>query len=121
MIKFKQNKDLPSVLEITPEIFYDFRGEYVETFNEAHYKDLIEANYKIHFNGFVQDDISTSTKHILRGLHGDFKTWKLIQCLKGTILVGVICVDTLNECYLKSTMITLNDKERKVSSIYISK
>ena len=30
---------------------------------------------------FIQDDISISKKNVLRGIHGDKKTWKLISCL----------------------------------------
>ena len=32
---------------------------------------------------FVQDDISISKYKVLRGLHGDIRTWKLISCLQG--------------------------------------
>ena len=31
---------------------------------------------------FVQDDISISYKNVLRGVHGDSKTWKLVSCLQ---------------------------------------
>jgi len=69
---------LNGVLRITPPtMFEDFRGTYVELYNDALYK---EAGIKC---DFVQDDISTSSKHVLRGIHGDQDTWKLISCLYG--------------------------------------
>ena len=60
-----------------PTIFEDFRGTYVETFNEDLYR---QAGIDM---PFVQDDISVSGRHVLRGIHGDQKTWKLVSCLWG--------------------------------------
>jgi len=60
-----------------PTIFEDFRGTYVETYNQEIYR---EAGITV---DFVQDDISVSTQHVLRGIHGDRETWKLISCLSG--------------------------------------
>ena len=39
---------------------------------------------------FVQDDISVSYRHVLRGIHGDGKTWKLISCLQGSFYFVVV-------------------------------
>ena len=39
---------------------------------------------------FVQDDISISSKHVLRGIHGDSETWKLISCLYGKFYLVVV-------------------------------
>jgi dTDP-4-dehydrorhamnose 3,5-epimerase len=69
--------------KIIPSVFYDFRGEYVETFNRSHYSDICPRE-------FIEDDISMSRRHVLRGLHGDPTTWKLIQCLHGEILFTVL-------------------------------
>ena len=33
--------------------------------------------------GLIEDDISVSRKNVLRGMHGDSKTKKFIQCLHG--------------------------------------
>lgn len=75
---------LEGVLEITPFVFEDFRGNYVETYNEQMYRDAgIDVT-------FIQDDISTSTKHVLRGIHGDQTTWKLVSCLLGKFYLVVV-------------------------------
>lgn len=67
---------------IPPTIFNDRRGIYVETYNKAVYERLgIE---------FVQDDISVSRRSVLRGIHGDGGTWKLISCLWGEIFLVVV-------------------------------
>ncbi|QJB55735.1 dTDP-4-dehydrorhamnose 3,5-epimerase family protein [Pseudodesulfovibrio sp. zrk46] len=82
-IQIKETQ-LEGVLEITPFVFEDFRGNYVETYNEKMYRDAgIDVT-------FIQDDISTSTKHVLRGIHGDQSTWKLVSCLLGKFYLVVV-------------------------------
>lgn len=76
--------NLKDVLVIKPNTFEDFRGEYIELFNEELYRKL---GIKIKF---VQDDISVSSRNILRGIHGDNKTWKLISCLYGKFYLVVV-------------------------------
>lgn len=75
---------LPGVMLFTPEVFEDHRGRYVETFNERAYAD---AGVTAHF---VQDDVSTSRQGVLRGLHGDDVTWKLVSCLRGALRLVVV-------------------------------
>jgi dTDP-4-dehydrorhamnose 3,5-epimerase len=78
------NTTLPGVLLIKPDVFEDHRGQYVETYNYNLYHDKgIDVK-------FVQDDISVSSHNVLRGIHGDFATWKLISCLYGRIYLTVI-------------------------------
>jgi dTDP-4-dehydrorhamnose 3,5-epimerase len=67
-----------------PTVFEDFRGTYVEIYNDALYK---EAGITV---DFIQDDISTSSRHVLRGIHGDQETWKLVSCLMGKFYLVVI-------------------------------
>jgi len=43
---------------------------------------------------FVQDKVSKSNQGVIRGFHGDEKTWKLIACLHGKIKLVTYNVDT---------------------------
>lgn len=70
-----------------PTVFEDVRGSYVELYNERLYTD---AGVNV---TFVQDDISVSSKSVLRGIHGDRETWKLISCLLGEIYLVVLNCD----------------------------
>lgn len=79
MILKVEKTNLEGVLKIFPSVFEDHRGMYVETFNK---EDYIRNNIKI---DFVRDDVSTSGKNVLRGIHYDYKTWKLIHCMHGRI------------------------------------
>jgi len=76
---------LDGVLKVSPPtIFEDFRGKYIETYNKRLYS---EAGIGLEF---IQDDISVSRLHVLRGIHGDQKTWKLISCLQGCFYLVVV-------------------------------
>ena len=98
--------ELDGVLLIKPPIFEDFRGEYVETYNLDEYRDK-----GIAYN-FVQDDISISSRNVLRGIHGDSKTWKLISCLFGKFYFVVVNCDTESPNFGKWQSFTLSDKNR---------
>lgn len=100
--------DLDGVLIIDPPTnFEDFRGEYVEIYNRQ-----LFHNAGIKYN-FVQDDISVSSRHVLRGLHGDASTAKLVSCLYGKFYLVVVNNDAESSQYRKWTSFTLSDKNRK--------
>lgn len=94
---------------IKPVSFYDFRGEYLETFNKEKYKFTDNKGQPVIF---VEDDISVSKKGVLRGLHGDEKTWKLIQCLWGEIFVAVADMRKDSPTYLHWDTFSVSDKNR---------
>jgi len=99
--------NLDGVLLITPPtIFEDFRGCYVETYNEELYR---AAGVTTHF---VQDDISVSKRHVLRGLHGDARTWKLISCLHGEFYLVVLNYDRESPQFGRWQGFTLSDRNR---------
>jgi len=105
MIKVSKT-NLEGVLQISPDIFEDQRGQFVETYNEDLYKENgINAN-------FVQDDISVSTKNVLRGIHGDNETWKLISCLHGKLYFVVINCDKDSKDFGKWQNFELSDENR---------
>jgi len=89
-----------------PTVFEDFRGSYVEIYNETLYR---EAGIDV---DFVQDDISVSTRHVLRGLHGDATTWKLISCLHGRFYLLVVDMAEDSPTYRRWQGFTLSDTNR---------
>jgi dTDP-4-dehydrorhamnose 3,5-epimerase len=86
--------------------FEDFRGEYVEIWNTQLAR---EAGIDV---DFVQDDISVSTQGVLRGIHGDASTWKLISCLHGRFYLVVINNDPSSAQYRQWEGFTLSDRNR---------
>lgn len=102
-----QKTKLDGVLLIKPStVFEDFRGTYVEIFNEKLYA---EAGITVKF---VQDDISVSSRHVLRGVHGDGETWKLISCLHGRFYLMVINWDESSRQYRQWDSFVLSDQNR---------
>lgn len=102
-----EKTSLDKVLLLTPSMFRDHRGTYVETYNIEDY--LINGiDVK-----FVRDDISTSAKGVLRGIHYDDKTWKLIQCMFGKIFFVVADMRKDSRNYLKWVSFMLDDVSRQ--------
>jgi len=95
---------LNNVIKIKLDPFQDHRGKYLETFNKELFK---KTNKKINF---IQDDISISKKNVLRGIHGDFKTWKLVTCLEGEFLLLVVNNIKNDKEYKKSEFFKLSEK-----------
>ncbi len=89
-----------------PTRFKDERGEYVETYNEKLYK---AAGIGI---DFVQDDISVSKKQVLRGIHGDQTTWKLVSCLYGEFYLVVVNWDPDSSQYGRWISFNLSAENR---------
>ena len=106
MLEVKKTS-LDGVLLIRPPtISEDFRGSYVELYNDPMYK---EAGIT---QAFIQDDISTSSRHVLRGIHGDGKTWKLVSCLFGKFYLVVINNDGASPQYRTWESFVLSDTNR---------
>jgi dTDP-4-dehydrorhamnose 3,5-epimerase len=99
--------ELDNVLLIKPPtLSEDFRGVYVETYNEKLY---FEAGIKVRF---VQDDYSISSKNVLRGIHGDKETWKLISCPFGRIYLVVVNCDESSAQYRRWTSFVLSEENK---------
>lgn len=94
------------LLIMPPTIFEDFRGTYVEIYNEKLY------NQSGMTEKFVQDDISISSRHVLRGIHGDNETWKLISCLYGKFYLVVVNWDESSPQYRRWVSFVLSDQNR---------
>ena len=78
---------LKDALLLTPKVFGDQRGFFMETYQQERYKDAgIEMR-------FVQDNISKSSYGTLRGLHFQappYDQGKLVFVLEGTVLDVIV-------------------------------
>jgi dTDP-4-dehydrorhamnose 3,5-epimerase len=74
--------NLPGVMLIEPTVFEDPRGFFKEVFHEARYKTELRTQ-----ENFVQDNLSRSTKGVLRGLHFQINKpqGKLVQVTSGEV------------------------------------
>lgn len=73
---------LPDVKILTPKVFGDARGYFMETWTE---RDFLAAGIHTHF---IQDNESTSSRGVLRGLHfqaGEAAQAKLVRVVRGKV------------------------------------
>jgi len=78
--KIDRSEQLPDVLVITPSVFEDNRGNIYTSYIKEIYSKFLPDELR-----FTHDKFALSKFNVLRGLHGDYKTWKLISCVYGEI------------------------------------
>ena len=71
--------------------FKDHRGYYWTSWKRGPIKNVV----------FNHDKFSLSKRRVLRGLHGDKKTWKLISCPYGKFFIAIVDLDKKSNTYLK--------------------
>jgi dTDP-4-dehydrorhamnose 3,5-epimerase len=104
-MKVDHHPYLRDVKIITPDVFSDYRGENWPSYEEKYY-DAIGCPK------FVKDNFSYSTKNVIRGLHGDEITWKLITCVSGRFLLALVDCDSNSISYRMKDTFLLDDKKR---------
>lgn len=90
---------IPDVVLLEPKIFRDYRGSFFESFNLAQLESALGRSLS-----FVQDNHSTSYRHVLRGLHYQIKQpqGKLIKVTKGEIFDVVVDMRRHSETFGQS-------------------
>ena len=99
---------IPDVKIIRAKRFYDERGFFTETYKESEYLD-------IGLPRFVQDNLSESSKGVIRGLHWQelpHGQGKLVSCLKGSILDVAVDIRKDSQTFGKHVAVELNSKEQ---------
>lgn len=98
--------NLSGVFLIKPSVHVDSRGNFYETYNEKEYKDAgLTAD-------FIQDDISCSIKGVLKGMHGDQGTYKLVQCVYGKVYAVILNCDEQSDDFGKWESFVLSDENK---------
>ncbi len=97
---------LKGVYLVKPSVHEDRRGNFYETYNEKEYKaaGLTAA--------FIQDDVSTSVKGVLKGMHGDPGTYKLVQCTYGSVYAVILNCDESSPDFGKWESFVLSAENR---------
>lgn len=97
--------DLPGVIRVRPRIFSDSRGSFREQFRA----DVMSAAGIR--TDFVQDNVSVSAKHVLRGLHYQIgrPQAKLVGVMKGAVLDVAVDIRPNSPCFGKHVSVHLDD------------
>jgi len=92
----------------TPSVYREYRGEIFTTFHDQYHPvmKLFSGDISIHSR------FSKSYKNVLRGLHYDTKTFKLVQALVGDIYLVVLDVRPDSKTYGKWESYVITDKTR---------
>lgn len=100
-----ENTAIEGLKIVKPEFHEDYRGTNFESYNKKYYDVALNID-------FVVDSISTSRRHVLRGIHGDYKTTKLVSCLYGTIYMIVLDLRHESKTYNQWQSFTLSDRNK---------
>ncbi|MCK7589516.1 dTDP-4-dehydrorhamnose 3,5-epimerase [Subsaxibacter sp. CAU 1640] len=103
--------NLQGCFVLEPRVFDDQRGYFFESFNQKTFNELIGQNIS-----FVQDNESSSTKGVLRGLHfqkGEHAQAKLVRVIKGKVLDVVVDLRKDSKTYGQQFSLELSEANKK--------
>ena len=100
---------IPEVVLLTPKVFGDERGFFMETFRQDEFEQHC-GNYQ-----FVQDNHSSSGKGILRGLHYQLQRpqGKLVSVSRGSVYDVAVDVDPKSPTCGQFVGVELNDENHR--------
>ncbi len=92
---------LSEVKIIAPDIYREKRGSIWTSFSSEDYDGLVPQK-------FNHDKFSISKRNVLRGIHGDHKSWKLVSCPYGDILAVIVDLRMDSPTYMQHSKYRLN-------------
>lgn len=105
-----EKTELIDAVIITPDVFGDDRGWFMETYSKSTLKGVLDME-------FVQDNQSySSQKGIIRGLHCQLEPHcqsKLIRCTKGAIYDVIVDIRKGSPTYKKWIRVLLSEENKK--------
>ena len=98
------------VYNLTPSISKDARGNIWTSFLKDEVEKFLPDD--LHFK---HDKFSESKYNVLRGIHGDSKSWKLVTCVFGEVHQVVVDLRKSSPTYMKWEKLVINkDSQRLV-------
>ena len=102
---------MPEVILITPRVFTDERGFFIETYQKD---DFAKAGIT---SEFVQQNHSKSVKGVLRGLHYQKEPYaqaKLVRCIKGEIFDVAVDIRKNSSTFSKYVSAVLSEENKNM-------
>lgn len=100
--------EIENVHVIEPSVHRDYRGDLWTYYKEGRL-DFVKKDLS-----FNHDKFSTSRKNVVRGIHGDFKSWKLITCVYGELYFVIVDNRKKSKTYHKWNSMLLDDVNRNI-------
>lgn len=102
----KRSEIIPDVIIIQPSMSWDLRGNIYTSYNKELFAEVLPQGLE-----FIHDKFALSKHNVLRGLHGDNKTWKLVSCVYGELYEVVVDMRQDSPTYKKWDAFALNSDE----------
>ncbi len=102
--KIRKSDIMQEISIIQPSISNDKRGNIWTSYIEEVIDKLLPNNIN-----FKHDKFSRSKKNVLRGIHGDEKSWKLVTCVYGSIQQVIVDCRQDSKTYAKSESFEINE------------
>ncbi|WP_151194066.1 dTDP-4-dehydrorhamnose 3,5-epimerase [Cysteiniphilum sp. JM-1] len=101
---------IPEVKIIEPKVYGDHRGFFYESFSQDRYQEMLEMDYQ-----FVQDNLSRSTKGVLRGLHHqrEHTQGKLVSVLRGSVFDVAVDIRVGSPTFGQSVAVELSEENKR--------
>jgi len=100
---------LDGVRILTPSVFEEERGNIWTSYRNKEIDNLLPNGQT-----FNHDKFSQSKHNVLRGIHGDNKSWKLVTCVYGEIHQVVVDMRKSSPTYQKFQRFVINRQNQKL-------
>lgn len=100
---------LSDVKILRPSIFEETRGNIWTSYRSDEVDDLLPADLR-----FKHDKFSQSIPNVLRGIHGDHKSWKLVTCVFGEVHQVVVDMREGSDTYLRWQRFVINRQNQQL-------
>lgn len=108
--KIKKSKIFTDEVKIiSPDLFIDKRGTIYTDYLESFFQDELKISQK-----FKHSKYAYNQKNVLRGVHGDFSSFKLVNCVYGKIYQVVVDCRKDSKNYLKYEYFILDHRDPKL-------
>lgn len=105
----QESTKIKGVWILTPSISQDLRGNIWTSFLKDEIEQLLPDDLS-----FKHDKFSTSKHNVLRGIHGDIKSWKLVTCIYGEIQQVVVDMRKDSPTYKQWQDFIINNDNQKL-------
>jgi dTDP-4-dehydrorhamnose 3,5-epimerase len=102
---------IDGLILLSPKVFADERGYFFESFNAERYRE-----FGIPMDDFVQDNVSSSGRGVLRGLHfqrAPMAQGKLVQVLHGKVLDVAVDIRSDSSTFGKFVAVELSGENHR--------
>jgi dTDP-4-dehydrorhamnose 3,5-epimerase len=105
----KESTEISGVYILMPSVSEDDRGNIWTSFLKEEVEKLLPDSLY-----FKHDKFSTSKYNVLRGIHGDTKSWKLVTCVYGEIQQVVVDLRENSPTYQKWQSFIINKDNQQL-------